>query len=74
MTAATATTLHPALTRGIAPRPERRFRHGLVVRRRLVRLLLDAPRATVAVIAAPAGYGKTTLLGEWASQDERPFA
>ena len=23
---------------------------------------------------APAGYGKTTLLGQWAAKDARPFA
>jgi len=33
-----------------------------------------AARAPVALLVAPAGYGKTTLLSEWDSQDERPFA
>jgi LuxR family transcriptional regulator, maltose regulon positive regulatory protein len=74
MTAAVATTLHPARSPGVPARQDRRFRHGLVARRRLVRLLLDSPRAAVALIAAPAGYGKTTLLGEWASHDQRTFA
>jgi LuxR family maltose regulon positive regulatory protein len=33
-----------------------------------------APGAAVAVLVAPAGYGKTTLLSEWAERDPRPFA
>jgi len=28
----------------------------------------------VAAVIAPAGYGKTTLLSEWAEHDDRPFA
>ena len=28
----------------------------------------------MALLVAPAGYGKTTLLSEWDAQDERPFA
>jgi LuxR family maltose regulon positive regulatory protein len=39
-----------------------------------VRRLLGAPGAAVAVLVAPAGYGKTTLLAEWAERDPRPFA
>jgi LuxR family transcriptional regulator, maltose regulon positive regulatory protein len=30
--------------------------------------------ARVFSVAAPAGYGKTTLLAQWAARDERPFA
>jgi LuxR family transcriptional regulator, maltose regulon positive regulatory protein len=51
-----------------------RSRVGLVPRERLVRLLLDARDVQVALVIAPAGYGKTTLLSEWASRDDRPFA
>jgi LuxR family transcriptional regulator, maltose regulon positive regulatory protein len=51
-----------------APRP------GLVPRPRLVRRLIDARNVPVSLLVAPAGYGKTTLLGEWALVDERPFA
>lgn len=35
--------------------------------------LADAPFARLALIVAPAGYGKSTLLAEWASCDQRPF-
>jgi len=48
--------------------------YGLVARPRLVRRLLAArgtPR--LAVLVAPAGYGKTTLLREWADADSRPL-
>lgn len=42
-------------------------------RRALVRRLLESRDATLVLIAAPAGYGKSTLLAEWAEADERPF-
>jgi LuxR family maltose regulon positive regulatory protein len=45
-----------------------------VRRPRLVSRLRDAVDARVALLVAPAGYGKTTVLTEWASRDERPFA
>ncbi len=50
-----------------------RFREGFVRRRALVRRLLESRDATLVLIAAPAGYGKSTLLAEWAEADERPF-
>jgi LuxR family transcriptional regulator, maltose regulon positive regulatory protein len=49
-------------------------RPWLVHRRHLVRRLLDARDARVVLITAGAGYGKTTLLTQWAAADERPFA
>jgi ATP/maltotriose-dependent transcriptional regulator MalT len=49
------------------------FRSGLISRPQLVASLTD-PDAPIVVVSAPAGYGKTTLLAEWASVDERPFA
>lgn len=46
----------------------------LVPRERLVRRLLGARDVPVALLVAPAGYGKSTLLSEWAMRDDRPFA
>ena len=52
------------------PRP----RPGTVCRSSLVtRLARDDLRLVVSV-AAPAGYGKTTLLSQWAERDSRAFA
>ncbi len=49
-------------------------RRDLVPRRRLVRRLIASRETPLVLIAAPAGYGKTSLLAEWAEVDERPFA
>ena len=49
-------------------------RPQLVPRERLVRQLAEARDVPVALLIAPAGYGKTTLLSEWATRDDRPFA
>ena len=49
------------------------WREGYVRRAGLVQRLLEAREASVAVIVAPPGYGKSSLLSEWAAQDERPF-
>ena len=66
--------------------PLRRARVALVERRvarppvapgvhrpRLTRLLIESAVPLVTLVA-PAGYGKTTLLCDWAERDERPFA
>jgi LuxR family maltose regulon positive regulatory protein len=45
---------------------------GLVPRTRLVRRLTGS-EAPLVFVVAPAGYGKTTLLAEWDTRDERPF-
>jgi LuxR family maltose regulon positive regulatory protein len=51
-----------------------RFPSGLISRPRLVRRLADERRASTAIICAPPGYGKTTLLAEWTERDKRPSA
>ena len=51
-----------------------RIRRGTVRRDRLVRMLLQSGDAPLVVVRAPAGYGKTTLLCQWAERDDRPFA
>jgi len=45
-----------------------------IVRRNVLVDRLRAATAPVVAITAPAGYGKTTLLAEWAERDRRPFA
>jgi len=52
-----------------APSP---VRTGSVARPRLVERLADPHGPPIALVAAPAGYGKTTLLVEWAAQEPRP--
>lgn len=45
-----------------------------MARPRLVRRLVEAHDVPLALLVAPAGYGKTALLAEWADHDPRPFA
>ncbi len=47
---------------------------GTVSRTGLVNRLRSTEGVRLAVIAAPPGYGKTTLLAQWAARDPRPFA
>jgi LuxR family transcriptional regulator, maltose regulon positive regulatory protein len=47
---------------------------ALVARAPLVRRLINARELPLVVLAAPAGYGKTTTLQEWAQHDARRFA
>ena len=56
--------------------PKFRFpslRPGLVERARLTQRLVDAA-SVLAVVAAPPGFGKSTLLAQWAAADPRAFA
>ena len=39
-----------------------------------MRRLTEVHDVALALLVAPAGYGKTTTLLEWAQHDERPFA
>ena len=43
------------------------LRTGIVDRGALVERLVAAPQAAVLAVVAPAGYGKTTLLAQWAA-------
>src|SRR5262245_14362343 len=49
-------------------------RPGSVRRTALVNRLRAARAVPVITLVAPAGYGKTTVLAQWAERDERPFA
>src|SRR3954451_13781716 len=44
----------------------------LVLRGELIDRLRESTQ-NVVLLAGPAGYGKTTLLRQWAQEDERPF-
>ncbi|HSC90223.1 MAG TPA: LuxR C-terminal-related transcriptional regulator [Gaiellaceae bacterium] len=50
------------------------LRPGIVSRAGLVNRLRAERAVRLATLVAPAGYGKTTLLAQWAARDERPFA
>jgi LuxR family maltose regulon positive regulatory protein len=49
-------------------------RPGLVERTGLVARLSRERSGRVVSVVAPPGYGKTTLLGQWAARDRRDFA
>ncbi|HMD55852.1 MAG TPA: AAA family ATPase [Solirubrobacteraceae bacterium] len=57
-----ATLAPPALPSGYIPRPH------------LVGRLQDDCEVSTVVLTAPAGYGKSSLLCEWAAHESRPFA
>ena len=49
-------------------------RTGVVLRPRLTEQLNVGLHAKLTLISAPAGFGKTTLVGEWITNCERPVA
>jgi LuxR family transcriptional regulator, maltose regulon positive regulatory protein len=51
-----------------------RLRTDTLRRERLVRRLAQTTHVPLALIVAPAGYGKTTLLSHWLQDDARPVA
>jgi LuxR family maltose regulon positive regulatory protein len=71
-----AATLRSAPHLAVVPAagPHAALGEGLVARARLVRRLTEVHDVALALLVAPAGYGKTTTLLEWAQHDERPFA
>lgn len=51
-----------------------RLRPGSITRRSLIGRLQAAQGAEVIAVVAPAGFGKTTLLAQWAANESRPVA
>jgi LuxR family maltose regulon positive regulatory protein len=51
-----------------------RTRPGFVVRPRLADRLAQAQGGELTLVCAPAGFGKTALLADWARRDPRPVA
>jgi LuxR family maltose regulon positive regulatory protein len=50
-------------------------RDGLIARTGLLEALTATPeRISIILVTAPAGYGKTTALSQWAAEDSREFA
>jgi LuxR family maltose regulon positive regulatory protein len=58
-----ATKLH-------VPRP----RPGFLARPRLTERLTQATAGALTLVCAPAGFGKTSLLGDWARRGRQPLA
>jgi LuxR family maltose regulon positive regulatory protein len=48
------------------------LRPGIVRRTALVNRLVGSQWTPYVDVTAPAGYGKTTLLAQWAARDSRP--
>ena len=50
------------------------LRTGIVGREPLLERVVSASSTPIVSVIAPAGYGKTTFLVQWAERDPRPFA
>jgi LuxR family maltose regulon positive regulatory protein len=71
--------VQPALAPGLEPPADARLTPPvpagrLVARPRLLERLRASSSAAVVVVHAPAGYGKTTLLSQWAAAEQRDVA
>ncbi len=49
-------------------------RTSLIARPRLIEHLNSGLSGKLVLVSAPAGYGKTTLISQWSSVSDRPFA
>jgi ATP/maltotriose-dependent transcriptional regulator MalT len=49
-------------------------RAGFLVRPRLLERLNEATAGALTLVCAPAGFGKTSLLGDWARRSQQPVA
>ena len=70
MTTTSSTSLAPPDPKTTVPP----LRAGVVRRDGLIRRLLDSGETRIVSVVAPAGYGKSTVLAQWAAEDPRPFA
>ena len=68
-----AIRVEPSATPAARVRPPH-LRRDVVSRPRLLDLLDSGVRREVTLVSAPAGFGKTTLLAEWAATSMRPVA
>jgi LuxR family transcriptional regulator, maltose regulon positive regulatory protein len=62
---------HPVLEAKLHPHVGQQ---DLVIRTALLDRLQASSGTPVVTVIAPAGYGKTTVLAQWAERDPRPFA